>query len=320
MKAYWLITILSATLMTTALAENKPRKTQSLDRVVAVVNDTIITESELALNTQGATQQFKAANKPLPNATALRQQVLDRLILDTLQLQVAKRNNMEVSNEELNKAIQKLADDSHMNLEQLKSAVERDGIDFTTFRKRINNQIVLSRLQQSVIASKVSITESEVSEYLRSATNKKLGSSEYHLLHIHVPLAESPTPQQIQSAAERAKKLVATLKQGADFVQVATNSSTGTAALGGGDLGWRKVAELPTLFASQLTSIKLGEIAGPIRASNGFHILKLVDVRNDPTKLTQAQVKDLIYRRKFDENLQVWLEQLRDGAYVKKSL
>jgi peptidyl-prolyl cis-trans isomerase SurA len=320
MKAYWLITILSITLMTTALAENKLRRSETLDRVVAVVNDTIITESDLALNTKGATQQFKAANKPIPNATALRQQVLDRMILDTLQLQIAKRNNMEVSNEDLNKAIQKMADDSHMSLEQLKKAVEHDGLDFPRFRKRINDQMIISRLQQSAIAPKVSITDAEVREYLRSATNKKLGSSEYHLLHIHVPLPESPSAQQIQATEERAKKLVATLKQGADFIQVATNNSSGTEALGGGDLGWRKVAELPTLFANQLTRIKLAEIAGPIRAPNGFHILKLVDVRNDPTKLTEAQVKDSIYRRKFDENLQVWLEQLRDSAYVKKSL
>lgn len=320
MNARWLITILSAALMTTALAEPKATKNQSLDRVVAVVNDTIITQSEVELNTMAAKQQLKVSNKPLPDAADLRQQVLDRIIYDSLQLQIAKRNNVEVTSEEVNKAIQDMADESHLSLEQLKQAVERDGIAFATFRKRINDQMIVSRVQQSAISSKVNISANEVDDYLQSATNKKLGSSEYHLMHILVPLPDSPSPQILKSTEERAKKLVATLKGGANFVQVATNSSKGTEALGGGDLGWRKVAELPSLFANELTKIKLNDIAGPIRAPNGFHILKLVDVKNDPAKLTKEQVKNLIYRRKFNEHLQVWLQQLRDGAYVKITL
>jgi peptidyl-prolyl cis-trans isomerase SurA len=320
MKAHWLTLIVSAALLTTALAQAKPQDTQSLDRVVAVVNDMIITESELAINTKAAREQLKIMNKPLPDAAALRRQVLDRLIFDSLQLQIAKRNNLEVSNEEINKAIQDMANENHMTLEQMKKAIERDGIEYSTFRKRINDQMIVARLQQSAVGSKVNISDSEVKEYLRSVANKKLGSSEYHLMHILVPLSESPTPQKLQAASARAKKLVAALKQGVSFEQLATNNSTGTEALGGGDLGWRKAAELPTLFAQQLTTIKINEIAGPIRASNGFHILKLIDVHNDPSKLTEEAVKNLIYHRKFNENLDVWLKQLRDGAYVKISL
>lgn len=322
MKALWLTTILSATLMTTALAESnaKAQQTQSLDRVVAIVNDAVITDSELATNTKAAKQQLIATQKPIPDAAALRQQVLDRLIFDTIQLQIAKRNNIEISSEEVNKAIQGMADESHLTLEQLKKAVERDGIPYTTFRKRINDQMITSRLQQSAVGSKVNVSEAEVNEYLQSMNNKKMGSSEYHLLHILVPLPEPATQQQIQATAARAQKLVDTLKQGGNFQQVATNNSTGTQALAGGDLGWRKVAELPTLFADQLSKIKMNEIAGPFRAPNGYHILKLVDVRNDPTKLTQSQVKNLIYRRKFNENVQVWLQQLRDSAYIKVTL
>jgi peptidyl-prolyl cis-trans isomerase SurA len=312
--------ILCAGLINTAMALNNTKSAETLDRVVAVVNETIITESELALNAKAAIQQFKSTNRPLPSPKALREQVLDRLILDTLQIQIAKRNHMEVSNEELNSAIQKMAEENRMDLSQLKATIERDGITFSSFRKRINDQMIISRIQQSAISARVSITDNEVREYLRSTANKKLGSSEYHLYHIHVPLPEPASPQQIQSATVRATKLFNSIKQGADFVQVATNNSTATEPLGGGDLGWRKVAELPTLFADRLTHIKMGDIAGPIQAPNGFHILKLVDVRNDPTKLTESQAKDLIYRRKFDENLQAWLQQLRDSAFVKISL
>lgn len=320
MKTTRLIALLTSALIITTLAQAKPAPGEPIDRVVAIINDTIITDSELALNTKAAKEQLKITNKPLPNTDALRQQVLDRLVFDTLQLQIAQRNNMEVSNEELNTAIKNLANESHLNIDQLKEAVERDGIEYAAFRKRINDQMLVGRLQQSAVGSKVVITDTEIKEYLRSLTNKKLGSSEYHLMHILVPLPEAPTPQDIQLAKQRANKLVDSLKQGANFAQVANDESTGTQALQGGDLGWRKAAELPTLFAQSLTTIKLNEIAGPLRASNGFHILKLIDVKNDPTKLTEAAVKNLIYRRKFEENLQVWLQQLRDSAYVKISL
>ncbi len=319
MTRSWLTTLLCTALISTAMA-GTPKNGESLDRVVAVVNDAVITQSELSFHTKAATQQLKATNKPLPNPSALRDQVLDRLILETLQLQIAKRNNMDVSNEELSKAIQKMAEDSHLSLEQLKKEIEHDGINFNTFRKRIHDQMIISRLQQSALSSKININDKEVKDYLHSPANKKLGSSEYHLLHILVPLPETPSTAQIQTTEQRANKIVSSIKSGADFVQVATNNSTGTDALSGGDLGWRKAAQLPTLFANTLASLKLGEIAGPIRAPNGFHILKLVDVRNDPTKMTESQVKDLIYRRKFEENLQVWLDQLRDSAYIKKTL
>ncbi len=320
MKAHWLITILSIAIMANAGAYAKPQSTQPLDRVVAVVNDAVITNSELALASKASVEQLKINNKPIPAESALRKEVLDRLILEAVQLQIAKRNNIEVSSEDINKAIQDMANENHISVDQLKKSIEHDGIDYSTFRKRINDQMIVSRLQQSALGSKITITDNEVAEYLRKAQNKKPGSSEYHLLHILVPLSESPTSQQIQATSERAKKLVAQLKNGANFEQVAKNNATGPDALGGGDLGWRKAADLPTLFAKQLSTLKIDQIAGPIQAPNGFHILKLVDVHNDPSKMTEQSVKNLIYHRKFNEQLQVWLQQLRDSAYVKISL
>lgn len=320
MKAHWLITILSVAIMANAGAYAKPESTQPLDKVVAVVNDSVITNSELALAYKAAIEQLKISNKPIPAGSALRKEVLDRLILEAVQLQIAKRNNMEVSSEDVNKAIQDMANEHHITVDQLKKSVEHDGIDYPTFRKRINDQMIVSRLQQSAIGSKITITDNEVSEYLRSQKNKKPGSSEYHLLHLLVPLSESATKQQIQAASERAKKIVAQLKGGANLEEIARSNATGPNALGGGDLGWRKAADLPTLFAKQLSTLKIDQIAGPIQAPNGFHILKLVDVHNDPTKMTEQSVKNLIYHQKFNEQLQVWLQQLRDSAYVKISL
>ncbi len=307
-------------MLANAGAYAKPENTLSLDRVVAVVNDSVITNSELALALKAAKEQLKISNKPVPAETALRKEVLDRLILEALQLQIAKRNNIEVSSDDINKAIQDMANQNHISVEQLKKAVERDGIEYSTFRKRINDQMIVSRLQQSALGSKITISDNEVAEYLRGTKNKKAGSAEYHLMHLHVPLPESPTSQQISAASAKAKKLVAELKDGASFEQVARNNSTGPNTVGGGDLGWRKASELPSLFANQLSSLKLDEIAGPIQASNGFHILKLVDVHNDPTKMTAQSAKNMIYHRKFDEQLHVWLQQLRDSAYIKISL
>lgn len=320
MKAHWLTIILGGAILANAGAYAKSENTQSLDRVVAVVNDSVITNSELALAFKAAKEQLKISNKPIPPENALRKEVLDRLILEALQLQIAKRNNVEVTSEDVNKAIQDMANQNHISVDQLKKAVERDGIDYSTFRKRINDQLIVSRLQQSALSSKINISDREVSEYLRNAKNKKSAAAEYHLFHLHVPLSESSTSQQKQAALERANKLVAQLKGGDSFEQVARENASGPLALGGGDLGWRKASDLPTLFAKQLNSLKLDQIAGPIQASNGYHILKLVDVQNDPTKMTEQSVKNLIYHRKFEEQLKVWSQQLRDSAYVKITL
>ncbi len=320
MKARCLKIILSVVILANTGAYAKSQNTQSLDRLVAVVNDSVITNSELALAFKAAKEQLKISNKPIPAESALRKEVLDRLILEALQLQIAKRNNIEVTSEDVSKAIKEMADQNHMSVEQLKKAVEHDGIDYSTFRNRINDQLIVSRLQQSALSSKITISEKEISEYIRNSKNKKGGAGEYHLMHLHVPLPESATSQQIKATSERANNLVAQLKNGASFDQIARNNASGPGALGGGDLGWRKASELPTLFATQLSSLKIDQIAGPIQASNGFHILKLVEVRNDPTKITEQSVKNLIYQRKFNEQLHVWLQQLRDSAYIKISL
>lgn len=320
MKARWLTIILGTAILANAGAYAKSENTQALDRVVAVVNDSVITNSELALAFKAAKEQLKMNNKPIPAEAALRKEVLDRLIVEALQLQIAKRNNVEVSSEDVNKAIQDMAKQNHISVDQLKKAVERDGIDYSTFRKRINDQLIVSRLQQSALSSKINISDREVSEYIRNAKNKKSATAEYHLFHLHVPLPESATSQQKQAALERAKKLVAQLKNGTSFEEAARENAAGPLALGGGDLGWRKASELPSLFANQLNSLKIDQIAGPIQAPNGYHILKLVDVENDPTKMTEQSVKNLIYRQKFEEQLKVWSQQLRDSAYVKITL
>ncbi|MDQ2994364.1 MAG: peptidylprolyl isomerase [Pseudomonadota bacterium] len=307
-------------LASAATAKSTPQHTVPLDRVVAVVNSSVISQSELDLAVKAAKQQMTMTHQPLPSNTALRQQALDRLIYDTLVLQIAKRNNLTVTDAELDTAIENMAKSNHMDVDQLKFAVQNDGIKYDAFRKRIYNQMLIARVQQGAVSPKVSVTESDVSSYIKSETNKKLGSGEYHLLHVYVALPDAPSSEAVNAAKAKAQSLYNKIKGGESFEKIAMNSSTGAEALAGGDLGWRKAAEVPTIFSKPLASMKVGDISKPVQAPNGFHIVKLVEARNDSTKLSQQDVKNQLFRRKFDEHLQVWLKQLRDTAFVKVTL
>lgn len=295
-------------------------KTESLDRVVAVVNDTVITQSEVENNLKAAKQQLAMEHKPLPDNKTLRKQVLDRIVYDSLVLQIAKRNKAEVSKEDLNQALESMAASNHMDIDQMKFTLQNQGTNFDSFSKRIEKQILISRIQQQAVAPKIQVSEAEIDNYIKSETNKKLGSGEYHIIHIVAQLPESPTNEQIAAAKSSANTLYKKIKDGESFEKLAVNTSTGAEALAGGDLGWRKAAEIPTVFSKALASMKVGDVSKPLQAPNGFHILKLVEARNDSTKLTRQEVKNQLSRRKFDEHLVTWLQQLRDQSFVKITL
>ena len=168
-----------------------------------------------------------------------------------------------------------------------------------------------------MIAPQVTVTDQEVKAFLQNYSQQSHPDTEYHVYDILIPLNNSPSSQEIAAAQKRAQQLINQLQQGANFQQLAAANSAGNEALQGGDLGWRKLAELPTVFANQITAMHLGQVGDPIRAGNGFHILKLVDVRNSAKKLTLDQIRQFIFERKFTEQLEAWIQQLRDSSYVK---
>jgi len=251
----------------------------------------------------------------LPKEQVLRKQVINSLINRNIQQAMVKHAGITISDTDLNNAILNIAKQNHMTLLQLKQAVEASGLHYVQYRKNIRSQMAFSRLQQQAVGPDINVTDQEITEFLDHY--KDVRNATYHLQDIFISLSDTPSPKEILQAKQKAQQLMQQLKSGANFKQLAAANSGSEQALKGGDLGWKKLAEMPTIFADQVRNMQTGQIAGPLRAPNGFHIIKVTGIRSSKQKLSRNQVRQLIYRRKFEEKLQTWLQQLRAGAYVK---
>jgi peptidyl-prolyl cis-trans isomerase SurA len=286
-----------------------------LDKVIVIVNDSVITQSEINKAMQTAKRQLAHSNTPLPSDAELRKQVIDGLIARNIQRGMVQRAGISVSDSELNNAISNIAQRNHMTLLQLKQAVESSGLNYAEYRKNTREQMEFARLQQQEISPNINVTDREVDDFLHNY--KEVQNAEYHLKDILIPLSDTPSPKELHRAEQQAQKILQQLKQGANFNQLAAAQSKGRQALKGGNLGWKKLAEMPIIFADQVRHMKTDQVAGPLRAPNGYHIIKVTGIRSSKAKLTRDQIRQLIYQRKFEEKLQSWLQQLRAGAYVK---
>jgi len=227
-------------------------------------------------------EQLRAQNTELPPENVLRQQVLDRVILDQLQLQLAVSNNIQVDDETLTSNLRNIAQQNNMSLEQFRATLEGEGHDFNAFREEIRNQITIARLHQQMVGSRINVTEQEIDTLLANEKTWGGAEKEYHLGHILIPVPDGASPEQNRAAQKQAEDTVAALRGGADFAKTAVAVSAGQTALQGGDLGWRKAGQLPTVMAEVVNNIQAGEIADPVRAAGGFHIVKLLEVRGVP--------------------------------------
>ncbi|MBU0455366.1 MAG: peptidylprolyl isomerase [Pseudomonadota bacterium] len=259
---------------------------QALDRIAAVVNDDVITETQLDNQVRLAQAQLKRQNIQMPNTAELRKNILQHMIDLKLQLQLAKRSNIEISNTELNQAIRRLSAQNHLTQAQMYASVQQEGLSIQTFRDQLKKELTVQKLQGQMIASRIQITPQEVNDYLQA--NPAQTSPQYHLANILIALPDEPTPAQLKTVRDKAEAIVKKLRSGTDFKQLAATESRGSQALQGGDLGWRKAAELPEVFASHVKHMKQGEVAGPIQTPNGFHIIKLLGVKG-ATKSSASQ-------------------------------
>lgn len=291
--------------------------TESLDSIIAVVNNQIITQHQLDQAVGQTEQEMESQNVPIPSSTALHKQVLNKLIYATLQLQLAQRMSIQVSDQQLNQALANIAKRNNITVSQLRASVIERGMEYPQYRKRIRDQIIISKLQQRVISPEISVTNEEVKEYLKNYKQQKHRDTQYHVLDILIPLSGTPSSKQVTRAKNEANKIMKQLRMGANFKRIAAAHSAGQQAFKGGNLGWNALAGLPNIFAKRLITMNPGEVAGPIRAANGYHIIKLAGVRNKTSKLTNKQIKDIIYERKYAQRLQSWLQQLRTSSYVR---
>lgn len=261
-----------------------------LDRIVAVVEDDVILESELERGVEAIERQIEASGSTLPPRQALRRQVLERMIMHSLQLQLAERQGIQVDDETLRQALVELAQRNGMDLETFRRAVENEGMDYAEFVENLRQELVLNRLRAGQVNAQIQVNEREIEHFLETeAHSDSTQTTEYHLGHILIATPEAASPQQVQQAQQKAERLVAELRQGLDFHQAAITLSDGAQALKGGDLGWRKLEAIPSLFADLVPRMQKGEVAGPIRSPSGFHIIKLLDLKGKDDKHTVVE-------------------------------
>ncbi len=252
-----------------------------VDAIAAVVNTDVITMKELAARTAMVEQRMKRQNMQLPPRDLLQKQVLERLIVNRAQMQLARETGIRVDDILLDRAVARIAEQNTLSVQEFRDQLEREGMSFARFREEVREEITLQRLREREVDNKLQISESEVDNFLAASAGKMDGAQqELNLAQILVRVPENASPQQIAERKKRAEQAIAQLKSGADFAKVAASFSDGGDALQGGELGWRSPSRLPQLFVDATEKLNEGDIAPLVRSANGFHVLKLVGRRS----------------------------------------
>ena len=279
--------LLAALVGGTAAAQQHPSGgIETIDRIVAVVNENVVTRYELNEILKATVKQLQKQGVQPPAPAVLEKQLLERVILNRVQLQLAKETGLTVSDAELDQTLRRIAQENKLSMPEFYTALERDGISFNRFRDEIRDEIILVRLKEREVNNRVNVTEGEVDNFLHSQQGSSSQDDEYRLAHILIQVPEQANVSQLADRQLRAEAALAQLKNGADFARVAAEFSEASDAMEGGLLDWRPGAQLTKKFAEILASMKPGDITPVIQTSNGLHILKLVDRRNQKASAT----------------------------------
>lgn len=260
---------------------------QKLDRVVAVVDDDVVMATELEQRMRTVTNQIRSQNVQAPPLPVLRRQVLEQLIVERLQLQIAARAGVTISEAELDQAIERFRQGSNVTPEQFAAKLAEDGISMASFREQIRQELLINRVERGSVNRRIQITDQEIDNFLRSKEGEFWKSPTLELGHILISVSSSAPAEEASEAEAKAQKIYDDVVGGADFRRQAIANSSGQNALQGGDLGWRKTAELPTLFADALEGLKVGEVTKPFRSDAGYHLLKVHDQRGATEQVVQ---------------------------------
>jgi len=263
-----------------AVAQQRPSSQPvPVDRVIAVVNDEVITRHDLRARLDSALAQLKRQGMQPPPRDVLERQVLERLVVDRVQLQLARDMGLRVDDAQLEQALQRIANGNRMTLAQFRAALEKDGIAFASFREEIRAEMTIARVREREVDSKIFISDGEIDNYLSGLSTPGGAGEEYRLAHILLRAPESASPEQIQKLRAKAEQVLDRLRKGDDFGQLAASYSDAPDGMKGGDLGWRPIDRLPAIFAEASGRLKVGEVSPILRSSNGFHLVKLLDKR-----------------------------------------
>ena len=275
-----------------------PQRVVNVDRVVAVVNDEAITQYDLDDAKRIVLQQLKQQNVQPPAQDVLEKQVLERMMTERSLLQFAKENGVKVDDTMIERAILRIAQENKLSAEDFRKALAKENIDYPRYREDVRHELTVQRLREREVDSKITVSDAEVEQYLAMLKSQSGGEAEYKLAHILVMVPEQASADQIDARKRRAEDALRALKNGADFAQVAAGFSDASDALGGGNLGWRSGARLPTVFADEVRAMQVGQISAITRSAAGFHIVKLLEKRsrNEPTVVDQTHARHILVR------------------------
>ncbi len=269
-----------------------------VDRIVAVVGREVITLSELAERRSFAERQLQRQGTPLPERALLERQILERLIVDKAQLQLARENGIRVEEFQLDRALERVAENNNMSLAAFRQALEKDGVAFERFRDEVRQQIQMQRLREREVDDRIEVSDAEIDHFLSEQQSGGGKRSEYKLAHVLVRLPDQASPEQIDTARRKAEKARAEAAAGTDFAKIAASYSDAPDALQGGSMGWRPEDRLPEIFAGAAKGMKAGEVSGVLRSPGGFHVLKLIERRGaeEGAPVQQTRARHILVR------------------------
>jgi peptidyl-prolyl cis-trans isomerase SurA len=302
-----LLVLLALCLPTAAAAQITP-----VDRIVAVVNKDVITATELDEAVDSAQRQLRRQGVAPPERAVLERQMLERLILDKAQLQLARERGIRIDELQLDRAVQRVAQNNKMSLAEFRAALERDGVPFQGWRDELREQMLLNRLREREVDDRVQVSDTEIDLFISELKARPDARVEYQLAHIVVRVPEQASPERIEAARAKAQKALAEARAGADFATVAASYSDAPDALQGGALGWRSHDRLPELYSSTLAAMQPGAVSEVLRSPAGFHVLKLVNRRGavlDSAPVMQTRLRHILIRAS---------EQISEGEALRR--
>ena len=296
----------------TAIAE-----TQWLDRVVAIAGQDIITESELRQELQVIAQELQSRQVKLPAQEVLIPQVLERLIVKKLQLERANTQGIRIDDISLDKAVRNIAAENSMSLPQFRKALTQEGLNYSTFREDIRNELAIAKLRERQVDSRINVSDQEIEDLIKKSGDAGEANKRYRLSHILIALPEAATPERIKKANQKANEVLEKARNGEDFSKLAIAYSDGQQALEGGDLGWRNGDQLPTLFSKEILKLRPKQVSPLIRSASGFHILKLMEVAggDKKPKIQQSRSRHILIPSKDGQRqLKKLRQEIQQGA------
>ena len=297
-----LISFLQLTLILLAMAMSSYSysKTESgiqkLDRIIAVVDQDVITEKELQEKINSVISNLKNQKIEIPSEGVLRKQVMERLIANSIQIQLALQTGLKINDAQVDKTIERIAEKNKLNVVDFKKTLEKDGTNFFKFREEIRNEITIAQLKEREVDSKILITDGEIDNFL-NAQSKEI-QDEFDVAHILIRVPEDASPEKLEKLKNKAEEASKQIQSGKSFTQVSAAFSETPNALEGGNLGWKKASDLPTLFVDALKKIEVGSLSPILRSPNGFHILKLINKKGSsgPVVVEQTHVRHILIK------------------------